>query len=329
MAAYAEGFNILKHANVGKHDAGRRRRDHAAATSRALPVRPEPGRHRRGLAARQRDRLVAARPDGPGLAAEPRARRVLGPRLRLGRGPLDDRRGDRRGRSGSRLERGACSPGSARAAPTTTPTSCSRRCGSPSAATSKKRREPGSDHHVHATTANPTPWSSSGRPATWPTRRSSRPLQTLIQHGHLDVPDRRRGQVGLERWSSSRRGLATASRSTAASTRPPSPSSSSGSATSTATTTTPRPSSSCAQASATAKRPLHYLAIPPSLFGTVVRTSGQVRLRPGRPGRDREAVRPRPEVGPGAQRDPPRKRSTNRGSSGSTTTSARSRCSTS
>ena len=60
MAAYAEGLNILHHANAGKQRRDRRCRDHAAAPPRALPVRPEPGRHRRGLAPRQRDRLVAA-----------------------------------------------------------------------------------------------------------------------------------------------------------------------------------------------------------------------------------------------------------------------------
>ena len=65
MAAYAEGFNILRHANVGQATQRRRRRDDAAAPSRALPVRLRPGRHRRGVAARQRGRLVAARPRPP------------------------------------------------------------------------------------------------------------------------------------------------------------------------------------------------------------------------------------------------------------------------
>ncbi len=51
--------------------AGRRRRDDPAAKSRAVPVRPEPGRHRRGLAARERHRLVAARPDGAGALQSP------------------------------------------------------------------------------------------------------------------------------------------------------------------------------------------------------------------------------------------------------------------
>ena len=41
MAAYAEGFNILKHASIGKHVAGGRRRDDSAAASRALSVRFE------------------------------------------------------------------------------------------------------------------------------------------------------------------------------------------------------------------------------------------------------------------------------------------------
>ena len=64
MAAYAEGLGILRDANVGKQTARGRRRDHAAARPRALSVRPQPARHRRGVAARQRDRVVAARSDG-------------------------------------------------------------------------------------------------------------------------------------------------------------------------------------------------------------------------------------------------------------------------
>ncbi len=63
MAAYAEGLNILRHANVG----GRAQ----AADAETTPLRnPEYyrydfdlARHRRGVAARQRHRVVAARPD--------------------------------------------------------------------------------------------------------------------------------------------------------------------------------------------------------------------------------------------------------------------------
>ena len=61
MAAYAEGMAVLKAANIGKQIRRSRRRNHAAARSRALSIRSQPARHRRGLAARQRDRLLAAR----------------------------------------------------------------------------------------------------------------------------------------------------------------------------------------------------------------------------------------------------------------------------
>ncbi len=63
MAAYAEGMNMLRHANVGAEEAGGGRGDDAAAPSRTLPVRHRRGARGRGLAARQRGRLVAARPD--------------------------------------------------------------------------------------------------------------------------------------------------------------------------------------------------------------------------------------------------------------------------
>ena len=76
-------------------------RDDAAARSRALPVRPRPCRHRRGVAARQRDRLLAAGPHGSGAARGPGAREVRRPRVGLGRGPLDDQGGHRRGRPGA------------------------------------------------------------------------------------------------------------------------------------------------------------------------------------------------------------------------------------
>ena len=64
MAAYAEGLGILRAANVGKQNHDDRCRDDAAARPGTLPVRPQSPRHRRGVAARQRDRLVAAGPDG-------------------------------------------------------------------------------------------------------------------------------------------------------------------------------------------------------------------------------------------------------------------------
>ena len=66
-----------------QEDARDRRRDDAAAQSRALPVRPQPARRRRGVAARQRDRLVAARPDGDGPGGGSRALQVFAGRVSI------------------------------------------------------------------------------------------------------------------------------------------------------------------------------------------------------------------------------------------------------
>ena len=57
----------VQHPAARQHRAGerrRRRRDDADARTGGLPVRHEPARDRRGLAPRQRDRLLAAGPDG-------------------------------------------------------------------------------------------------------------------------------------------------------------------------------------------------------------------------------------------------------------------------
>ena len=68
MAAYAEGLNILKNADAGKHEREADAETAPLDRSRVLPVRPRHARGRRGLAARQRDRLLAARPDRRGAA---------------------------------------------------------------------------------------------------------------------------------------------------------------------------------------------------------------------------------------------------------------------
>ena len=47
-----------------------------------------------------------------------------------------------------------------------------------------------------------------------------------------------------------------------------------------ATTTIPRPSPRCASELGEAKRPLHYLAVPPSLFATVSRAAGRSPAAP-------------------------------------------------
>ena len=96
MAAYAEGLNILKNGN-----AGTVKQDTDAETT---PLRnPElyqydaqSARCRRGLAAGQRHRLVAARPHGGGTAPESGPCRVRRPRLRFRRRAVDLAGGDRR-----------------------------------------------------------------------------------------------------------------------------------------------------------------------------------------------------------------------------------------
>ena len=90
----------------------------------------------------------------------------------------------------------------------------------------------------------------------------------------------------------------------------------------------PRRTSACARRWAAAARPLHYLAIPPSMFARRRRRSRDVRLRRARARRRREAVRPRPRVGARAQRARCASLPRVARSSASTTTSARSRCRT-
>ena len=71
MQAFAEGFDIMKQ---------RRATDKLPADER---LRPQPRRHRRGLAARQRRDLVAARPDGRARSPRTAARALLRPRRRI------------------------------------------------------------------------------------------------------------------------------------------------------------------------------------------------------------------------------------------------------
>ena len=95
MAAYAEGFNILHHANAGSSGARGRRGDRAARRAGALSLRARRRGDRRGLAPRQRRRVLAPRPDRDGAGRVAVARRIRRARLRLGRRALDVDRGDR------------------------------------------------------------------------------------------------------------------------------------------------------------------------------------------------------------------------------------------
>ena len=62
MAAYAEGLNVFKHANVGKQKVDERRGDHPAPRPAVLPVRHRPSAGGRGVAARQRRRVLVVVP---------------------------------------------------------------------------------------------------------------------------------------------------------------------------------------------------------------------------------------------------------------------------
>ena len=104
MAAYAEGFNILNHANIGKHA-----HDVDAETT---PLRnPELYQYDLNLGeiaeVWRRGSVIASWLLDLGAQAllEPPARGILGPRVGFGRRALDHQCRDRRGRSRPRLER--------------------------------------------------------------------------------------------------------------------------------------------------------------------------------------------------------------------------------
>ena len=145
MAAYAEG---LQH----HQECQCRPAESSEVDAETTPLRdPEhyQVRHRRragrrGVAARQRGRVLAARPDRQRVATGPGSGEF--PRSRLGfrRRPLDAAGRDRRRRAGAGDQRRALFAASTRAARRSTPTSCCRRCASSSAAMSRSRRKEGS-----------------------------------------------------------------------------------------------------------------------------------------------------------------------------------------
>ena len=83
MAAYAEGLNDPPPRRRRGAGARAGRRDDAAARPRVLPVRDRHPGGRRGLAARQRRRLLAAGPDGQRAGRLPDARGVRRPGVGL------------------------------------------------------------------------------------------------------------------------------------------------------------------------------------------------------------------------------------------------------
>ena len=140
MGAIAEGLAILKKADVGLQEHDKDAETAPLRDPEYYQYRFDMRRDRRGLAPRQRDRLVAARPDGRGPAARiPTARASPAASRTRARGA--GRRSPRSRRACPRTSsRRRCTSASARAARPTTPTSCSRRCASSSAGTRRSPR---------------------------------------------------------------------------------------------------------------------------------------------------------------------------------------------
>ena len=89
MEAYAEGFNILAHANAGAQARPGDAETVADARSRPLPVHIRPAGDRRTVAPRKRHRIVAARSDRASAGRTPGPSAVFRTRLRFRRRTLD------------------------------------------------------------------------------------------------------------------------------------------------------------------------------------------------------------------------------------------------
>ena len=285
MAAYAEGLNILRNA-----DAGKRKRDADAETA---PMRnPEfyqydagPARDRGSLAPRQRDRLVAAGSHRRRAARRSRSLKDSRAACRIrAKGRWTLAAADRRRRAGAGAQR--------------------RAVRALRVARRSRLRRPGALRHAQA--VRRARREEDGRELRWPDRcRSAAPLRcagAVRRDGRPrpqdDLPGALRdGQAGRPRGPGGRRRLpevepgaaARARRRTASARR--------------AGSTTPRrcsrllsllryvsgdyndPATFAAlkQALGAARRPAHYLAIPPSLFAHGHR--GARRRGPGRTAR--------------------------------------------
>ena len=328
MAAYAEGLGILRSANVGQ---ARPARVDAETTPlrdpRALPVRLRPSRGRRGVAARQRRRLLAARPDGLRARARiPRSSEFAGRVSDSGEGRWTINGRDRRGGAGPRAHlralralqlarrgglRGQAALGHAlrvRRAPS-------------------RRRRAGREAADETSDTAPTRSCSSARRAISPTRRSSRRCRrwrsAAISTCRSSAWPRRAGTS-----SSSGPGPGTASRSTAASIRERSRTLASGCATSTATTRRRRRSRPSVGSSGPPGARRTTWPSRPRLFELVVEQlapSRAARTARASSSRSRSAATPLPRGSSTRSCSAP---STSRRSSASTTTSGSGRCTT-
>jgi 6-phosphogluconate dehydrogenase len=110
MAAYAEGLNVLRHANARSDRSQGRRRDRAAARARVLPLRPRHRRRRRGVAPRQRRRSWLLDLTASALVNDPALEGFTGRVSRFGRGPVDAAGRDRRRGAGPGVVGGRVRP---------------------------------------------------------------------------------------------------------------------------------------------------------------------------------------------------------------------------
>ena len=104
-------------------------------------LRSQLDRHCRGVAAGQRDLVVAARPHGGGAREGSDVVELFRPGRRFGRRPLDDRSGDGGGGAGQRPRDPRCSPAIAAGSSMSSPIRSCRRCASASAGTSRCRSD--------------------------------------------------------------------------------------------------------------------------------------------------------------------------------------------
>ena len=141
MAAYAEGLNILRHANVGSSTAEHDAETTPLRTPRALSVRLQARRDCGSVASWQRDWLVAARPDR--ISA---CRRSIASRNSAAAFRIPVKAAGRCRRPTTRASPPTCSPPHCSSAlrhaiRTCSRTRCCRRCVSDSAATRNRSRE--------------------------------------------------------------------------------------------------------------------------------------------------------------------------------------------
>ena len=179
MASYAEGLNILRSRERRQAEAGRQRRIDAAARSGALSIRSQSRRHRRGMAARQRDRLMAARPDRGGVHAKIRSSRSSKAASPIRARAVGRSRPRSTKRSRLRFLRRRCTSDSVRAAKPSSPTRSSRPCATSSAAIWNSIRMPSGESDALV---------FFGATGDLAYKKIFPALQAMVKHKKLDVP---------------------------------------------------------------------------------------------------------------------------------------------